>query len=118
MTLRSAKRRRPPIQMLVCVSLLISFFLFPGADSSAKAAQTRKSARLSAAARARVRRAIEAVGLILVRNRADADTPRPRGSGVVVRGDGILVTNGHVITETGVNHVFDELYLALSASAA
>ena len=88
------------------------------ASSPASPVQIRKRAPLSAAARVRVRRAAEAVGLILVRNRGDAAAPRPRGSCVVVRSDGILVTNGHVISEGRSNHVFDELYLALGDAAA
>jgi S1-C subfamily serine protease len=78
----------------------------------------RKSAPLSPAARGRVRRAVEAVGLIFVRNASDDSRPRPRGSGVVVRSDGILATNFHVISDSGSKQVFDELYLALGEEAA
>ena len=78
----------------------------------------RKSAPLSAAARVRVRRAVEAVGLIFVRNANDDSGLRPRGSGVVVRSDGILATNFHVISDSGSKQVFDELYLALGEEAA
>jgi S1-C subfamily serine protease len=69
-------------------------------------------------ARDRVRRAVEAVGLIFVRNQSDNPTPRARGSGVVVRGDGILATNFHVISDSNNQRVFDELYLALGDDAA
>src|SRR5258708_3545947 len=53
----------------------------------------------SSETRAAVLRAVGAVGLILVRNSADpvAEGPRPRGSAVVVRKDGVVVTNFHVI---------------------
>jgi Trypsin-like serine proteases, typically periplasmic, contain C-terminal PDZ domain len=78
----------------------------------------RKSAPLSPAARVRVRRAVEAVGLIFVRNTNDDSGLRPRGSGVVVRSDGILATNFHVISDSGSKQVFDELYLALGEEAA
>jgi S1-C subfamily serine protease len=78
----------------------------------------RRSAPLPPAARERVRRAVEAVGLIFVRNTTDGPAPRPRGSGVIVRGDGILVTNFHVISDTASKQVFDELYLALGDEAA
>ncbi|MEN3334064.1 MAG: serine protease Do [Blastocatellia bacterium] len=78
----------------------------------------RKSAPLTPAARLHVRRAVEAVGLIFVRNANDDPRPRPRGSGVVVRSDGILATNAHVISDSGSKQVFDELYLALGEEAA
>src|SRR5689334_12185960 len=52
----------------------------------------RRNAPWPPAARERVRRAVEAVGLIFVRNASDSATPRPRGSGVIVRGDGVLAT--------------------------
>src|SRR5436853_2403413 len=78
----------------------------------------RKSAPLSAASRVRVRRAVEAVGLIFVRNANDDSGLRPRGSGVVVRSDGILATNFHVISDSGTKQIFDELYLALGEEAA
>ncbi|HEY9232837.1 MAG TPA: hypothetical protein VIS78_11845, partial [Blastocatellia bacterium] len=61
----------------------------------------RRNAPMPPAARLRVRRAVEAVGLIFVRNANDNPRPRPRGSGVVIRSDGILVTNFHVISDTG-----------------
>src|SRR5918911_1721948 len=76
-------------------------------------APPRRNAPLSPAARVRVRRAVEAVGLIFVRNASDNLRPRPRGSGVVIRSDGVLVTNFHVISDTQTRRVFDELYLAL-----
>jgi S1-C subfamily serine protease len=78
----------------------------------------RRNAPMPPAARLRVRRAVEAVGLIFVRNANDNPRPRPRGSGVVIRSDGILVTNFHVISDTGSKRVFDELYLALGDDAA
>src|SRR5689334_2607398 len=59
-----------------------------------------QSAPLTAVARARIRHAVEAVGLIFVRNTYDKLLPRPRGSGVIIRSDGILVTNAHVINDT------------------
>ncbi|MFL6216138.1 MAG: trypsin-like peptidase domain-containing protein [Blastocatellia bacterium] len=78
----------------------------------------RRNAPLTQSARDRVRRAVEAVGLIFVRNGSDNPIPRPRGSGVIVRSDGILATNFHVISDSANQRVFDELYLALGDEAA
>src|ERR1044071_57654 len=76
-----------------------------------------KENRLSAQSRARVRQAIAAVGLLLVRNGGDDPEPRPRGSGVVVRNDGLVVTNQHVITIAKSNRLYDEIYFAPSSNA-
>jgi S1-C subfamily serine protease len=78
--------------------------------------QSGKSSRgLSAEARSRIRQAISAVGLILVRNDGDAEGrgPRPRGSAVVVRPDGVIVTNYHVVARDKSTDLYDEIYLAL-----
>ena len=68
--------------------------------------------------RALVRQAMASTGLISVRNSSDLATlaPRPRGSGVVVRSDGVVVTNQHVITNTQTNHSYDEIFLSLSGA--
>src|ERR1044071_5558390 len=73
------------------------------------------SAPLSSASRNRIRKAVTAVGLILVRNASDAPSPRPRGSAVIIRSDGIVVTNRHVITDTRSQQTFDEIHLSLGA---
>ncbi|HKS40785.1 MAG TPA: trypsin-like peptidase domain-containing protein [Blastocatellia bacterium] len=78
--------------------------------------QSSKSSRgLSSEARSRIRQAISAVGLILVRNNGDAEGrgPRPRGSAVVVRQDGVIATNFHVVARDKSTELYDEIYLAL-----
>ena len=78
--------------------------------------QSGKSSRgLSSEARSRIRQAISAVGLILVRNNGDAEGrgPRPRGSAVVVRQDGVVATNYHVVARDKSTELYDEIYLAL-----
>src|SRR4051794_4175274 len=120
---------RPPITAKCCLPvafaiLFAAFCIIESPGSSAFIQKTpppnaqRRGASLSPAARIRVRRAVEAVGLIFVRNANDDPRPRPRGSGVVVRSDGILATNAHVISDSGSKQVFDELYLALGEEAA
>jgi S1-C subfamily serine protease len=76
-----------------------------------------KEIRLSAESRVRIRQAIAAVGLLLVRNGGDDPEPRPRGSAVVVRGDGLVVTNSHVITDTRSTRLYDELFFSPSSNA-
>jgi S1-C subfamily serine protease len=76
-----------------------------------------KEIRLSAQSRVRIRQAIAAVGLLLVRNGGDDPEPRPRGSAVVVRGDGLVVTNSHVITEAKSTRLYDEIFFAPSSNA-
>ncbi len=84
--------------------------------AASAAMQSSKSSRgLSSEARSRIRQAISAVGLILVRNNGDAEGrgPRPRGSAVVVRQDGVIATNFHVVARDKSAELYDEIYLAL-----
>jgi S1-C subfamily serine protease len=79
----------------------------------------KRESPLSQTARARIRKAVASVGLILVRNFSDAagQSPRPRGSAVVVRADGVVATNAHVINDKN-GRVFDEILFSLSADSA
>jgi S1-C subfamily serine protease len=75
----------------------------------------RKRADVTPESRARIRQAIAAVGLILVRTSPDASQPaKPRGSAVVVRKDGLVVTNYHVIFDSRSGRLFNDLFLSLS----
>jgi len=64
---------------------------------------------------AAILKAVGSVGLILVRNSGDPAglPPRPRGSGVVVRKDGIVVTNLHVISTDNSSTLYAELFFSL-----
>jgi S1-C subfamily serine protease len=104
-----------------------SFDLFAGRTVSAGAAQSgdgitnfngqanKKNKGLSPEARSHIRQAMSAVGLILVRNEGDPVErgPRPRGSAVVVRQDGVIATNFHVIARDKSVELYDEIYLSL-----
>lgn len=70
-----------------------------------------KSTLLPPEARNLIRKATGAVGLIQVRSVADEPdgAPRPRGSGVVISGDGLVVTNYHVIHNKQTNQLYDEI---------
>ena len=76
----------------------------------------KKGMSITPEARALVRQAIASTGLILVRNSTDAPTqaPRARGSAVIVRSDGIVVTNNHVITNDRTGRLYDEMFFGLS----
>ncbi len=76
-----------------------------------------KEASISPESRALVRQAIASTGLISVRNSIDSSSqgPRPRGSAVVVRSDGVVVTNYHVITNPRTGRSYDEIFLSLSS---
>ncbi|HEX4950931.1 MAG TPA: trypsin-like peptidase domain-containing protein, partial [Blastocatellia bacterium] len=70
-----------------------------------------------------IKKVIPAIGLILVRNANDPDQKlRPRGSAVIVRKDGLVITNFHVIARDRSTKTFDEMFLSLpsdpSADAA
>ncbi len=68
------------------------------------------------AAREQVKKAIPAIGLILVRNQGDAQPkPRPRGSAVIISKDGLVITNFHVIARDRSTVLYDEIYLSLPA---
>src|SRR5215831_11294817 len=94
------------IAVVVCVSL------------AALAGQTsNRSVSLTPETRNLVRQAVACTGIISVRNSNDSQNqaPRPRGSAVMVRSDGILVTNCHVILNARTSRPYDELYLSLSS---
>jgi S1-C subfamily serine protease len=77
---------------------------------------THKDTPITPESRALIRLAIAATGLISVRNSNDSASqgPRPKGSAVVVRSDGILVTNYHVILNPKTIRPYDEIFLNLS----
>ena len=76
-----------------------------------------KEASISPESRALVRQAIACTGLISARSSIDSSSQgtRPRGSAVVVRSDGVVVTNYHVITNPRTGRSYDEIFLTLSS---
>ena len=73
--------------------------------------------------REQVKKVIPAIGLIMVRGASKSEQNfRPRGSAVIVRKDGLLVTNFHVIALDRSTRLYDELFFSLpsdlSADAA
>lgn len=108
------------IASILAISLVPCLLSFAVAQACLGASQNGRSEpkqrSLSQASRARIRQAISAVGLILVRSNGDSpgQSPRPRGSGVVVRSDGIIATNYHVIIDGKGGRLFDEMFFTLS----
>jgi S1-C subfamily serine protease len=128
------KIRAPRFRVLVLLSCLLALAMAGMTGGPARAAgppaslpqseagvssfsgqANRKSRGLSPEARSIIRQVMAAVGLILVRNDSDpADrAPRPRGSAVVVRRDGVIATNYHVIARDKSAELYDEIYLSL-----
>lgn len=84
------------------------------APGAAGTQSSRKDWTISAEARALIGQAIASTGLILVRNSNDASAPRPRGSAIVVRSDGVIATNLHVVTNDRTNRLYDEIIFSIS----
>jgi len=93
--------------------ILIAASTLEPAASPALGQSANREANLPPEARFLVRAAIASTGLILVRNSEDAPGARPRGSAVVVRADGLVATNNHVITNTKTGRLYDEILFAL-----
>src|SRR5262249_32609615 len=74
-----------------------------------------KGSQIPVEARTQIRQAASAVGMILVRNSTDpADKePRPKGSAVVVRKDGIIVSNNHVVYDEKSRAYYDQIFFDL-----
>jgi S1-C subfamily serine protease len=99
--------------LLMTALMTVAVMREPAASTTQLA---KKGLSISPEARALVRQAIASTGLILVRNSTDAPTqaPRARGSAVIVRSDGIVVTNNHVITNDRTGRLYDEMFFGLS----
>jgi S1-C subfamily serine protease len=109
---RSSRLRLAVTAVLVVPAVAASTFLAFASDTQSSP----KENGISSEARALVRQAISSTGLISIRlaNDSAGQQPRPRGSAVIVRSDGIVVTNNHVITNTRTGRPYDEIYLSLS----
>jgi S1-C subfamily serine protease len=87
----------------------------PLATANISGQSSKRNSSLSPESQTNIRQAISAVGLIMVRNSSDPEEqgPRPRGSAVVVRKDGVIVTSYHVICRDKSAQLYDEIYFAL-----
>jgi len=100
---------------LTALAQFVALLLSPATLACAGAnAQSNKS-EVSPETRKHVRQAIAATGLILVRSAGDEGGLRPRGSAVLVRGDGVAATNLHVITDSRSGKLYDEIVLSLAS---
>lgn len=113
--------KSPPLLALLVTILLAA----PSALQAQSAAQTpparpsEKRPSMSDEARLQARKAVASVGLVLVRRSIDSpsEKPRPRGSAVIIRKDGLAATNYHVIVEDKSGRPYDEMYLSLPAAS-
>lgn len=106
-------RRTLPTSTTWAALILIAAATLEPDASPALGQSAKREPNLPPEARFLVRAAIASTGLILVRNSEDAPGARPRGSAVVVRADGLVATNNHVITNTKTGRLYDELLFAL-----
>src|SRR5262249_25391952 len=81
-------------------------------DNKLQAKDSLPEKGLTAEAKAMVRNAVPAVGLVMVKI-GDEKKLAYRGSAVVVRSDGIVVTNHHVIYDPEAQKIYKGIYLRL-----
>ena len=117
-------RRRIGIPAAVVILGLLASYTSAGHQATSqkqgagKPPPAKKQGDLNPESRAHVRQAVAAVGLIFVRTSNDPNQiPKPRGSAVIVRKDGIVATNCHVIFDSRSGHVFSDLLFTLSPDA-
>ncbi|HYE71902.1 MAG TPA: serine protease, partial [Blastocatellia bacterium] len=108
-----------PIQRIAFwqVSLLISILLICSGVAMAQSTDRALSRNTlsSQQARERVRQVIPAVGLVLVRNSGNSEAElRPRGSAVVVRKDGLVATNFHVVARDKTQRIYEDIFLSFA----
>lgn len=111
----------PPLAMALLIMGLLVAASAIQAQSTAQPPAARPSEKrppLSEEARLQARKAVASVGLVLVRRAFDSpgEKPRPRGSAVVIRKDGLVATNYHVIVEDKSGRPYDEMYISLPAA--
>jgi S1-C subfamily serine protease len=107
----SSQTRMAAMWMLlwVCSHILYAQSLPPSAGKVSYSPEVRET----------IKKMIPAIGLVLVRNANDPDQKlRPRGSGVIVRKDGLVITNFHVIARDRSTKTFDEIFLSLPSEAS
>ncbi|HYP28101.1 MAG TPA: trypsin-like peptidase domain-containing protein [Blastocatellia bacterium] len=105
------------VSLALLALFVTSSLIFPRALEAQGGPQ--KTPGLSDEARSHARKAVTAVGLVLVRRLTDSsgERPRPRGSAVVIRKDGLVATNYHVIIEDRAIRPYDEIYFSLPSGS-
>lgn len=97
---------------LALIAILTAAVIYRPAAAAVQSST--RNPTVSAEARALIGHAIAATGLILVRNSNDASGPRPRGSAIIVRSDGVIATNQHVVTNDKTNRLYDEIIFSIA----
>src|SRR5262245_5530605 len=105
---RTVHKTQAGIRVLAARFVLLGLTVVVGGIGQAQSARRPDS-------RERVKRAISAVGVIFVRNpHGDSGGELwPRGSAVLVRKDGVVATNLHVIEQDNSDTFYDELFFGL-----
>ncbi len=103
-------KRKSFLLIIIITALLFCFTKVENAKVFVQLPQAnQQTLEKTTIAKEKVREAIKSIGLILVRNTAQ-EPLRPRGSGVVVRENGIIATNYHVIKNDQTNEVYPEIF--------
>lgn len=114
---QSVLNRKPSLTRLLPAAVSFTFVaaLLSISDAAGQSSK-RAEVTLSPEAQASIRQAISSVGLILVRSANDSENqaPKPRGSGVVVRSDGLVVTNYHVILDNRASRLYEDIFFSLA----
>lgn len=96
---------RPRAAHLVIVPLMAALCFASGQEAQQQKDETLES----------VRKAVAAVGLILVRD-DDQSALRPRGSAVAVRKDRLIATNYHVIASEKTGQIYSQIFFSMASS--
>jgi S1-C subfamily serine protease len=105
----SSQAKRVAVWMMVLTSTLYAQDNTPPAPKISYSNEVREQ----------IKKVIPAIGLVLVRNANDPEQKlRPRGSAVIVRKDGLVITNFHVIARDRSTRTFDEIFLSLPSDSS
>jgi S1-C subfamily serine protease len=105
------------IAMLALLLLVASLSVFSKTTlitqqtPSQTASQTSEQTKL---AKDKIREVIKSIGLVLVKNNINGEHLRPRGSAVVVRSDGIIATNYHVVKNDQTGDLYAQIFIELN----
>ncbi len=101
------------ILLITIASLLSSFTKVENTKLLQFVLTNQQSSEQTKIVKEKVREAINSIGLVLVRDNSK-EKLRPRGSGVVVRGNAIIATNYHVIQNSQTGELYPEIFFELN----
>lgn len=109
------------LSLLVICLLIAPFRVFSQTSQTSQTSQntqnnqtTLQTSEQTKLAKDKIREVVKSIGLILVRNNINGEQLRPRGSGVVVRADGIIATNYHVVKNDQTGDIYGQIFIELN----